>query len=623
MYHEAVLLRVHLAYKRLFRERGYPVNRLLRINLAILILSMLPACLLAQSEVVNTVAGNGEFGFSLADGIAISMTLKNPRGVSVDALGNFYFADSLNHRIRKVLPDGTSVSVAGRGAAGSSGDGGPATTAYLDSPNNTAMDALGNLYIAEKDSHRIRKVNSAGVITRFAGTSVPGFNGDGIAAASAMLNEPLAIAVDRAGNLYIADSGNNRIRKVTVTGTISTVAGNGTAGYSGDGGQATLASLKSPQGVTVDSAGNIFIADYANYRVRMVNSEGIISTVAGTGAFGFSGDGGLATAAQLNFPQSVATDAAGNLYIADYGNNRIRKVTPDGIINTIIGTNILGFSGDGGAASEAEIFHPMDLAVDEDGNLYFSDYGNLRIRKISRLGSDTTYFPQIAIGGGFTTYFTITNTGSTTATGELKFSNSEGEPLDADGTRDDGTGFSVFGRESSIAFVVPSGGVAFIMITSESEGSIQTGWARLVSEGGSLTTVAAYEFLSESSVNKIVGVSESSRIRFATIAVDNDSSTERQTAYALVNPSGMTINVRLALVNMDGTIFSDALTLPLGPGEYRAGYLYEILNCSNFRGSVVLRGQNSATFVVMSLLDKGGLFTSMPIISGKAPVVPD
>jgi sugar lactone lactonase YvrE len=585
---------------------------------------MLPTCLLAQSEIVNTVAGNGEFGFYVANGIAISMPLKNPRGVSVDALGNFYFADSLNHRIRKVLPDGTTVSVAGRGAAGSTGDGGLATNAYLDSPTNTAMDALGNLYIAEKDSHRIRKVNSAGVINRFAGTSVPGFSGDGSAATSAMLNEPVAIAVDRAGNLYIADSGNNRIRKVTVTGTISTVAGNGTAGYSGDGGPATLASLKSPQGVTVDSEGNIFIADYANYRIRMVNSEGIISTVAGTGAFGFSGDGGAATAAQLNFPQSVATDAAGNLYIADYGNNRIRKVNSDGIINTIIGTNILGFSGDGGPASAAQIFHPMDMAVDEEGNLYFADYGNLRIRKISRLGSDTTYFPQIAVGGGFTTYFTITNTGSTATSGELILSNSEGEPLETDGVVTLATGTTSLQETSSFPIEIPSGGVAFVAVSlSDSENEIQTGWARLVSEGGSLTAVAAYEFLSEDSVNKIVGVPESSRLRFATIPVDNDSSQEKQTGYAIINPSGMTIMVKLALVDINGILVDNSLTIPLGPGRYQAGYLFEILDCLDFKGSVVFRGQNSATFVVMSILDKGGLITSMPVTSGKAPGVPN
>jgi sugar lactone lactonase YvrE len=225
----------------------------------------------------------------------------------------------------------------GRGvlASGFGGDGGPATAAELFSPETVAVDAAGNLFIGESGNHRIRKVTPDGLITTVAGNGTSGFSGDGGAATAAQLAFPRGVAVDTAGHLYIGEGeSGNRIRKVSPNGIITTVAGNGTAGFSGDGGPATSAQISNPRSVAVDAAGNLFIVDTHNHRIRRVSSNGIITTVAGNGTGGFSGDGGPATAAQLNFPQDVIVDMTGNLFIADL-NDRIRKVSPDGVITTL------------------------------------------------------------------------------------------------------------------------------------------------------------------------------------------------------------------------------------------------------------------------------------------------
>src|ERR1035437_6506014 len=324
---------------------------------------------------ITTVAGNGNSGFSGDGGPATSASLKFPAGVAVDSAGNLYIAEPSNYRVRKVS-GGTITTVAGNGNPGNSADGGPATSASI-SPFGVAVDSAGNLYIA--DPFRIRKV-SGGTITTVAGNGAYRFSGDGGPATSALLNIPEAVAVDSAGNLYIADLDNYRVRKVT-HGTITTVAGNGSPGFSGDGGPATLASLSQPTGVAVDSAGNLYIADPNNQRVRKV-SGGTITTVAGNGnaSGGFSGDGGPATSASLDNPGAVAVDSTGNLYIADYLNHRVRKVS-GGTITTVAGNGNYGFSGDGGPATSASV-NPYRVAVDSAGNLYIAELNN-RIRKVS------------------------------------------------------------------------------------------------------------------------------------------------------------------------------------------------------------------------------------------------
>ena len=326
---------------------------------------------------ISTVAGTGTGGFGGDSGAATAAQLSEPSGgVALDGAGNLYIADTSNHRIRKVDSDGNITTVAGR--------------EQLSNPQSVALDGAGNLYIADTGNNRIHKVDSSGNISTVAGTGTAGFSGDSSAATAALLNTPADVAPDGAGNLYITDRGNERIRKVDSAGVISTVAGSGTAGFSGDGGAATAAQLNEPYGVAVDSSGNLYIAEWNNNRIRKVNSAGVISTVAGTGTAGFSGDGGAATAAQLSNPQDVALDAAGNLYIADVNNNRIRKVNSAGVISTVAGTGTAGFSGDGGAATSAQLHWPRGVALDGAGNLYIADNNNHRIRKVDSSGSIST-----------------------------------------------------------------------------------------------------------------------------------------------------------------------------------------------------------------------------------------
>jgi len=285
-----------------------------------------------QAALITTVAGGGN---SFGDGgTATEAQLRYPSGVAVDSSGNLYIADTGNHRIRKVDTDGVITTVAGTGSSGYSGDGGAATEAQLSSPSGVAVDSSGNLYIADSGNNRIRQVDTNGVITTVAGG---GFDGDGGAATSARLSYPSGVAVDSSGNLYIADKGKHRIRKVDTNGVISTVAGDGTTGYSGDFGAAAEAQLDNPSGVAVDSSGNLYIVDTRNNSIRKVDTNGVISTVAGDGTYGYSGDGGAATDAQLYNPSAVAVDSSGNLYIADTNNGRIRKVDTNGVISTVAG----------------------------------------------------------------------------------------------------------------------------------------------------------------------------------------------------------------------------------------------------------------------------------------------
>jgi len=342
----------------------------------------------AWGDLMFTVAGNGTYGIGGDNGPATSAQL-SAGGVAVDSAGNLYIVDTPNNRIREVS-GGRITTVAGTGTLGYSGDNGPATSARLNGPQAVAVDYAGNLYIADTENSRIRKVSN-GVITTVAGSGTPGFGGDNGPATGAQLYFPSGVAVDSALNLYIADSANNRIRKVS-NGVITTVAGNGTQGFGGDNGPATSAQLNRPQGVAVDSAGNVYIADRNNNRIREV-SNGVITTVAGNS---LSGDNGPATSAQLYSPQGVAVDSAGNLYVADPGNNRIRKVS-NGVITTVAGNGTPGFSGDNGPATSAQLNRPQGVAVDSAGNVYIADRNNNRIREVSNgvittVAGNGTYF---------------------------------------------------------------------------------------------------------------------------------------------------------------------------------------------------------------------------------------
>ncbi|MFH1352591.1 MAG: LamG-like jellyroll fold domain-containing protein [bacterium] len=378
-------------------------NILLLLGIAVFIFGFQNLC---ADYIITTVAGTGSSGYSGDGGSATSAQLNLPCGVTADDSGNVYIADRNNHRVRKVNTSGTITTIAGNGSAGYSGDGGTATSAQLYFPFGVAVDSSGNVYIADYGNNRIRKINTSGIITTIAGNGSGGYSGDDGSATSAQLYYPAGVAVDGSGNIYIADYYNHRIRKVDLSGYITTIAGNGSAGYSGDGGTATSAQLYYPAGVAVDGAGNIYIADYNNKCIRKINTSGIINTIAGTGTGGYSGDDGTATSAQLNDPRGVVTDSSGNVYIADSSNNRIRVISTSGIITTIAGTGTSGYSGDDGAATSAQLNWPTGIAITSSGNIYIADATNNRIRKLTADSggdsSDAYYEPNESFSAAYT-----------------------------------------------------------------------------------------------------------------------------------------------------------------------------------------------------------------------------
>jgi sugar lactone lactonase YvrE len=335
-----------------------------------------------EAATVTVVAGTGELGRSGDGGPALQALLNFPYGVAISPAGLLYFSEHGNDIVRRVDPDGTLVAVAGMaGKSGRSGDGGPATQARLSDPLHLAFDAAGNLFIADGSNNRIRKVTPDGIITTYAGGGNPADRvGDGGPATAARLNLARGLAVDAAGNLYIGDTENFRVRKVTPAGIISTVAGTGKKGYSGDGGLATEARLNTPAALAMDTSGNLYIVEYGpgweegtGQRVRKVSPEGIISTVAGSGEPGYSGDGGPAVEGRFNSITGIAVDAAGNLFLADWGNFRVRKVDPTGVLTTVVGNGEDTVAAEGGDPTATGLRGPWGLAIDARGNLFLAD----------------------------------------------------------------------------------------------------------------------------------------------------------------------------------------------------------------------------------------------------------
>jgi hypothetical protein len=338
---------------------------------------------------ITTIAGNGTAGSTGDGGPAVNAELKTPTGVAADLTGNLYIADTSNNKVRKVV-NPTTIKVdtistfAGTGSSGFSGDGGPATSAKLSSPSGLAVDSHGDVFIADSGNNRVREVLPTGIIRTFAGSGACGDHtslGNGLPAVQASLCSPTGVAVSGT-NVYISDSGHFEVRVVNAAGVISAFAGTASYGYSGDGGPATSAKLGVPTGLAVDAAHDVYIADSANTVVRKVNSAGTISTFAGTGKFGFSGDGGPATNAKLSAPTGLAVDQTGDVFIADTLNNRLREVNGSGIITTIAGTGQYGFSGDGGPATSAKLAIPTGTVAWTGTALFFSDTGNQRVRGV-------------------------------------------------------------------------------------------------------------------------------------------------------------------------------------------------------------------------------------------------
>jgi sugar lactone lactonase YvrE/Tol biopolymer transport system component len=353
---------------------------------------------------IIAIAGTGAAGFGGDGGPGTAALLNTSYGVAVDAQGDVYIADTNNNRVRKVTPDGTIVTVAGTGVGGAGPDNVPATQSALYGPAGVAVDAAGNLYIADLDDFRVRKVAPNGIITTIAG--YPSINGN-----------PFGVAVDAQGNVFVASDTSNQILKIAPGGAVTTVAGTGTAGYNGDNIAATAAKLNSPIGVAVDAQGNLYIAEENGHRVRKVTPAGIITTVAGTGTFGFSGDNGPAASAQVSGPTGVALDTQGNLYIVDHGNLRVRKVNPAGIITTVVGTSLSGsypgFQGDGGPATQA-VLAPWSVAVDAAGNLFIADPGNRAYKVFGTATALTVATPPpsaATAGSAFTVQVSVVDAG--------------------------------------------------------------------------------------------------------------------------------------------------------------------------------------------------------------------
>ena len=378
----------------------------------------LRAPLLLLLSMVSALAALGQTS-------SLTTPLLLPSAIVFDATGNLYFAETANHVIRKLDTTGQITIIAGTiGTQGFSGDTGSATSAALDSPQGLALDTSSNLYIADTHNHRIRKLNLAtGTLTTIAGTGTPGFSGDGSSETAAQLNLPTALALDITGNLYLADTGNHRVRKISVTGIITTIAGTGTQGFSGDTGPATAATIDSPTGLAVDTANNLYLADTHNHRIRRIDSAtGIITTIAGTGIPGLSGDTDVATAANLALPHGLTIDANGNLYLADTANHRIRRIdAATGIITTIAGDGTQTFSGDGGPAINASLDSPRNTALAPSTLVTLSDTGNQRIRQLAAAPSPSTTIQTIA-GTGVATPEALTLTAPSTipyGTGQL------------------------------------------------------------------------------------------------------------------------------------------------------------------------------------------------------------
>ena len=344
----------------------------------LLLLLLLPV--VVSGQVIETIAGSSVIGYSGDGGPLADALFSRPDKAIFDHSGNLYIVEENNYVVRKVSTSGIITTIAGNGTHGYSGDRGQATNAQLHQPTDIIFDKKGNLFISEFGA--IRKVTTTGIISTIAGTGVNGYSGDGGPATNAQMYDPLGLVFDKNGNLFFSDEGSHCIRKIDTFGTITTIAGNGTNGFSADGTPATAALLHIVGYMTISPAGELYLSCY-DQRVRKIDASGIITTVAGTGANSYTGDGGQATNATLMEPIAVMFDAAGNLYISDDMAYVIRKVTPDGIITTIAGNGTGGFSGDGGPATSAELGFSLNCsAIDAYGNLYIGDPNNNRIRRI-------------------------------------------------------------------------------------------------------------------------------------------------------------------------------------------------------------------------------------------------
>ena len=352
---------------------------------------------IGSDNVVHVVAGNGIRGYTGDGGPATSASLADPSAVAVDSTGTLYIGDSSNRRIRRVGADGNITTYSGTGSPIFGGDGGPASSASFGAVGCMAFDSANSLYFCDTDNSRIRKISAAGIVTTVAGNGRPASSGDGGPATSAAILNPYGIVIDPNGQFFIGEGAS--VRRVAVDGTISTFAGNGTPGFGGDGGPATSAMIAFPRGLAKDSTGNLFVADVGNHRIRKIDTTGIITTVAGNGNNDFTGDGGLPQSAALSFPWDVAIDSRGTLLILDQGNARIRAAVLGTSITTIAGNGLFRSTPDGTPASQAYLFQPAGVAVDNSGNTYIADTNADVIRRVTPDGLLQTVYGKPGVTG--------------------------------------------------------------------------------------------------------------------------------------------------------------------------------------------------------------------------------
>lgn len=361
-----------------------------RIVCSVLFLLVVGCCVMGNvasamwqtGRVIETIAGTGAPGFSGDGGPATQARFGTLSALAVDMAGNLYLSDITHHRVRRIGANGIITTIAGTGVAGFNGDDRPAITAQLATPAGLAIDAAGRLYIADLGNHRVRRVDADGIIRTVAGNGARDFSGDGGPAAAASLAYPSDVAFDTLGNIFITDVGNYRVRKIDPDGIITTVAGNGQRGFAGDGGPALEASFRETARISVTALDELLIVDRFNHRLRRIDQNNIIHTLAGNGSYGYNGDHIPATAASMRFPQDVAVDPSGLIYIVDTSNHRVRQVDADGVISTVAGNGVPGYVGDGGPADQASLNNPSAIAVDAAGTIYIADSFNYRIRVV-------------------------------------------------------------------------------------------------------------------------------------------------------------------------------------------------------------------------------------------------
>jgi len=337
---------------------------------------------------MTTVAGTGMPGFGGDGGPATEASIGNPTAVALDSRGNLYIADVYNERIRRVDRSGIISTVMGTGSTDPQTEDLPAIETNLSSAYGIATDSRDNLYVLSRLHGKVFKVRPDSIARRIAGTGERGFAGDGGPALEAQISVPCHLVADGHGVLYLADSGNRRIRRITRDGIITTIAGTGEEGFGGDGGPAIEARLGFPSAIAIDEEGNLYIADFINHRIRRVSKDGIITTIAGTGEPEYNGDGIPALACNIGEPCGVAVDKDGYVYIGDQINKRVRVVTLSGMMYTVAGTDREGYTGDGGPAERAQMSNPDIIAFDRKGNLYVPDYSNAVVRKLTPIVVD-------------------------------------------------------------------------------------------------------------------------------------------------------------------------------------------------------------------------------------------